>query len=139
MRVFHLACGAALGAALACACGSTTATPTFTEIYGDTIATKCAPCHTTANGDGVLSGKLDMTSRAAAYANLVGQPAAGDACAGKGTRVAPGSAKDSVFYLKLSPGDAPPCGEKMPLGGAPLDSEESDGIAAWINAGAPND
>src|SRR6185369_15124452 len=112
MRSFILVlAGAALAAS---ACSSKVATPTFTQIYTTTITNKCSPCHTTATGDGVNFGKLDMTSQATAYANLVNQPAAGVNCGGKGTRVVPGDAKSSVFYLKVSTEDPSPCGNKMP-------------------------
>ena len=139
MRFLLIGLGATLLSGLACSSSSDTTTPTFTQIYTNTIVAKCAPCHTTPTGDGVVYGKLDLTSQTAAYANLLNRPAAGDACAGKGTLITPGSADDSMFYLKVSTDDPSPCGEKMPLGVPPLSDDEADGIEAWINAGAPND
>jgi hypothetical protein len=119
-------------------CSSSTP-PTFTQTYTTTITNKCSPCHTTATGDGVVFGHLDMTTQANAYANLVNVPAAGVNCSGKGTRVVPGNADMSVMYLKVSLDDPSPCGNKMPDGLPPLSSDEADGIEAWINAGAKND
>ena len=112
------------------------ATPTFTDIYTDIIAVKCTPCHTTATGSGVVSGKLDMTTQAAAYTNLVGTAAAGEACNGMGTRVIAGDPDTSIMYLKASDDDPAPCGGKMPLGSKGLDADSSDEIKAWITAGA---
>jgi hypothetical protein len=109
---------------------------TWTDVYASVISQRCAPCHTTAGGIGVSSGHLDMTSQAAAYANLVNVAAAGSACAGKGVRVMPGAASSSVLYLKVA---APvPCGGQMPLGGAPLPQSDVAAIGGWINAGAGN-
>ncbi len=122
----------------ALACSSSSPPPTFTTIYTTTITNKCSPCHTTASGDGVMFGKLDMTTQANAYANLVNVPAAGVSCSGKGTRVVPGNADQSVMYLKVSTDDPTPCGNKMPDGLAPLTDDEADDIEAWINAGAQN-
>jgi hypothetical protein len=121
-----------------CACSSSAPTPTFTQIYTNTISNKCAPCHTTATGDGVNFGKLDMTSQSAAYMNLVNTAAAGVQCGGKGTRVVPGNADGSIMYLKISLDDPSPCGNKMPDNLPPLSSDEVTGIESWINAGAPN-
>jgi hypothetical protein len=121
------------------ACSSSSAPPTFTTVYTTTITNKCSPCHTTAGGAGVMFGMLDMTTQANAYANLVNKPAAGVQCGGKGTRVVPGNANQSIMYLKVSLDDPSPCGNKMPDNLAPLAQSEADGIEAWINAGAKND
>ena len=126
-------------ASFALACSSSGPPPTFTTVYTTTITNKCSPCHTTATGDGVMFGKLDMTTQANAYANLVNQPAAGVNCSGKGTRVVPGNADQSVMYLKVSLDDPTPCGNKMPDLLPPLSADEAAGIEAWINAGAKND
>jgi hypothetical protein len=112
--------------------------PTFTNVYA-VITARCTPCHTTPTGIGVVQGGLDMTSRATALANLVGKPAAGIACAGKGTRVTPGQPDASIFYLKVSLDDPSPCGSKMPLTGGPLAKSETDLFEAWITAGAKDD
>ena len=96
-------------------------------------------CHTTAGSDGIAFGHLDMTTQANAYANLVNMPTAGVSCSGKGVRVVPGNADQSVMYLKVSTDDPSPCGNKMPDGLPPLTDDEANGIEAWINAGAPND
>jgi len=130
---------ALLIASASLACSSSSPPPTFTTIYTTTITNKCSPCHTTANGDGVMFGKLDMTTQANAYANLVNVPAAGVACGGKGTRVVPGQPADSVMYLKVSLHDPAPCGNKMPDNLPALPEDEADGIEAWISAGAKND
>jgi hypothetical protein len=111
---------------------------TFTQVYTNIISQRCAPCHTTASGIGVAMGKLDMTSQATAYGNLVNAPAVGSACAGKGTRITPGQPDQSIMYLKVSLDDPTPCGQKMPLGGPPLTKDQADSIESWVTAGAQN-
>jgi hypothetical protein len=113
--------------------------PTFGNVYTSVIARRCTPCHTVPGEIGITDGKLDMTSQAAAYADLVGTEAAGVSCGGKGLRVAPGSPTDSIMYLKTDLTDPAPCGSKMPLGGPPLSAADVALIQAWISAGAQND
>src|SRR5438105_2131358 len=141
MRLFFFFAPVAAAVLASCTSSSSTSSgpvdagpPTFTNLYRTVISRRCAPCHTTATGDGVVFGKLDMTSRATAFANLVNQPTAGDKCAGKGTRVVAHQPDSSIMYLKVSLDDAAPCGAKMPLGGPSLPKEEADLVEAWINA-----
>jgi hypothetical protein len=115
------------------------AAPTFTQVYTQVITPRCAPCHTTAAGTGVVMGRLDMTSRAAAHTNLVNVAAMGGSCTGMGTRVIPGSAATSILFQKVSPDLPTPCGSKMPMGSAGLPRAEADLIERWIAAGARND
>jgi hypothetical protein len=129
----------AADAAVADAAGAdAAAAPTWTQVYSSVIATRCAPCHTTAGGTGISSGRLDMTTQAAAYTNLVSAAAMGSACTGMGTRVVPGNAETSLLYLKVSVDDPTPCGGKMPLGGPALTEAQAEMIEDWIDDGAPN-
>lgn len=141
MRRFPIAIVLLLPLALSCS-GAPTAAPgapaTFTQVYAHVIETRCGPCHTTPNGQGITLGRLDLTSQAVARTNIVNVPAATHNCAGKGALVAPGKLQESVFYLKVSLDDPSPCGEKMPLG-AVLTREEANAIAGWIAAGARDD
>ena len=114
------------------------AAPTWTMVYSQVITTRCTPCHTMPNQIGITIGRLDMTSQATAYTNLVNVAAMGAACSGKGSRVMPGAPDSSVMYLKVSLDDPTPCGAKMPLGGM-LTADEANTIEAWIMAGAHND
>ncbi len=98
--------------------------------------TSCAPCHGT---PGASEGNLDMSTRETAYAKLVGVPASGMSCGGKGTLVVPGQPGSSIFYLKISVADPSPCGSKMPLGQPSVTQAQDDLTKAWIEAGAPND
>lgn len=115
------------------------AAATFSTVYSQVISAQCAPCHTTPTGVGVTGGKLDMTSRAAAYANLVDVNAASRECGGKGKRVVPGHPESSILYLKVSPSDPAPCGSKMPLDRTALAQGDVDLIASWIRGGAIDD
>lgn len=133
-----------LAALSASGCGgskssSGSSTPaTFSQIYSSIIANRCAPCHTTPTGIGVVNGHLDMTSASTAYSNLVGTPAAGIACGGQGTRVVAGEPDSSIMYLKVSLDDPSPCGLKMPAAGGPLTQDQANMIESWIKAGALN-
>ncbi len=112
--------------------------PTFTAVYGDIISPICVQCHNP-SGIGVSEGHLDMSSKAAAFSNLVNVGAMGIACGGMGTRVIPNNAADSILYKKIDPDQGSPCGSKMPLGLTPLTEAQADEIENWINAGALND
>lgn len=110
---------------------------TFTMVYSDIISPICVQCHNPA-GIGVTMGHLDMSTKAAAFSDLVGVAAAGVACGGMGTRVIPGNANDSILFKKVDPNQGSPCGSKMPLGLTPLTVAQADEISSWINAGALN-
>jgi hypothetical protein len=113
---------------------------TFTQVYTDVIMPNCS-CHTSASGDGVTSGKLDMTSQGSAFANLVGITAMGTGCGTSGdTRVIAGSAADSLLYRKVDPADTAIalCGGAMPLGGSTISAADITTIKLWINTGAAN-
>jgi hypothetical protein len=110
---------------------------TFTEVYTDIISPICVQCHNP-QGIGVSSGHLDMSTKAVAFADLVGVAAMGSACGGMGTRVVAGSASKSILFEKVDPGTPAPCGSKMPLGLNPLTTAQAGEIESWINAGAMN-
>jgi hypothetical protein len=114
------------------------AAATFTGVYTDIISPICVQCHNP-NGIGVSMGHLDMSTKAAAFADLVGVSAMGSACGGMGTRVVAGNADNSILYKKVDPGQGSPCGSKMPLGLTPLTEAQANEIESWINAGALND
>jgi hypothetical protein len=97
---------------------------------------QCNNCHGRPP-DETGNGKLDMgTDPAAAYAAIVGQKSPGTKCS-SGVLVVPGDPGSSLFLQKLSPN--PPCGDRMPLGGAPLSDAQLQMIRGWIAAGAQND
>jgi hypothetical protein len=114
------------------------AASTFTQVYTNIISPICVQCHNPA-GIGVSMGHLDMSTKAAAFADLVGVEAAGIACGGMGTRVVAGNAGNSIMFKKIDPAQPAPCGSKMPLGLAPLTAAQTAEIESWINAGALND
>jgi hypothetical protein len=126
--------------------------PTFTNVYTDIIGARCIGCHHP-GGSGVTVGMLDMSTQAAAYSNLVGVPVAGTGAGTSGVtcaslapsllRIDPNDVNNSALYLKtFSKLEAtnPPCGSPMPLPAtaASLTQGQIDLVAAWINAGAPN-
>jgi hypothetical protein len=91
----------------------------------------------------MTKGKLDLTTAATAYTNLVGVAAAGASCSGKTpalTRVVAGNAAQSLFYNKLNAKTtktAAPCGDPMPDGSAAaLSTADMTMIQMWINGGA---
>lgn len=129
-----------------------TLNPTFTNVYSTIIGARCTGCHRPGGG-GVTVGMLDMSTAAAAYANLVGVNAAGIGAGTSGVtcaslsppavRVLANDAANSLLINKLQSkisGTLAACGSPMPLPatGAPLRQSEVDLISAWIAAGAPN-
>jgi hypothetical protein len=130
-----------------------TLNPTFTNVYTNIIGARCTGCHRP-GGSGVTVGMLDMSTPAAAYANLVNVPSAGIGAGTSGVtcaslapgqlRVAPSSSATSLLFEKVNAkltATQPPCGSPMPLPatGAPLTAAQVALIAAWIDAGAAND
>ena len=106
----------------------------FATVYAQVIMPNCG-CHTSAGGEGITEGMLDMTSESTAYSNLVGIAAMGTSCSGMGTRVVAGSATTSILYEKINP-TSTRCGSQMPLGGSSLSSADVTLVEDWINSGA---
>ena len=104
---------------------------TFTQIQTQIFTPVCAKagCHAAGSSPSGL-----VLEAGQSYGNLVGRPAAEN---GSLDRVAPGNPDGSYIILKLR-GDPGITGERMPLGGPYLTSDQIAGIAAWIRAGAPN-
>ena len=133
-------------------CSAAGPPPTFTGVYTAIIERHCTGCHHP-GGSGVAVGKLDMSSQDVAYADLVGVDAQGTGTGASGVtcasampprvRVVPGDAAASLLFNKVDSkltGQSPLCGSPMPLGSEPaLTEDEVSLIAAWIDAGAPND
>jgi PAB1-binding protein PBP1 len=71
------------------------------------------------------------------FANTVGRPAVSSSL----TRIEPGDANNSYLFRKVSaktnPGSFTISGSPMPLSGSALSTSQLAGLAAWINAGAP--
>ena len=126
--------------------------PTFTNVYSTILGVRCTGCHRPGGG-GVTVGMLDLSTAAAAYANLVGVNASGIGAGTSGitcasltppaVRVVVNDAASSLLINKLQSkisGTLAACGSPMPLPatGAPLRQSEVDLISAWIAAGAPN-
>jgi hypothetical protein len=112
--------------------------PEFSQVYSAIISTRCVPCHST--GEGVMYGKLDMSTEESAYSNLVGVKAAGTSCVTSNLiRVVQGSATTSLMFnkvnAKLMQIEAP-CGDTMPDDQTVLDQAQVDLIETWINDGA---
>ena len=120
--------------------GSGASVGTFSAIYpmlfpADTAA-KCNSCHSMPASD-VSNGRLHMgTDKATAYAALVGPTAAGSKCTGQPLVVA-NQPDMSLLLQKLT--NTPPCGERMPLGGAPLSEAQLEMVRTWIADGAKDD
>lgn len=104
-----------------------TAAPTFTAIHGSTFTSRCVSCHKASSPD----GQLDLSTRAMAYAELVGVPAV---CSGGGTLVIPHDARQSLLWRKVAQVDL--CGARMPRTGSPLNAAQILEIERWIEAGA---
>ncbi len=116
----------------------------FGEVYTIITSSTCLQCHSPGQV-GVTTGKLDMSSADAAYANLVDVPVADQTLAPGWVRVKAGKPDSSMLYLKVA---AAPTGfqpklpngtayhDAMPLTGAPLTKAKLDLIKKWITDGA---
>jgi mono/diheme cytochrome c family protein len=104
---------------------------TYTQIQAQIFTPVCAKagCHAAGSSPSGL-----VLAAGQSYGNLVGRSAAeNSSLAG----VSPGNPDASYIILKLR-GDPNISGERMPLGGPYLSADQIAGIAAWIQAGAPN-
>jgi hypothetical protein len=136
----------ALATPLACSSDSTSPSiddgppGTFTEIY-DTILSidtdsRCNFCHSMPASQ-VSNGNFHTgMDQAETYAALLSTTSSSNACSGRSI-VVPGLPEESLLALKVS--KKPPCGNRMPLGGASLSAEQIRLIRSWIAAGANND
>ena len=105
---------------------------TFTQIQTQIFTPVCARagCHAAGSAPSGL-----VLEAGQSYGLLVGHRSTGN---GSLDRVSPGNPEGSYLILKLR-GDPGITGERMPLGGPYLTSDQIAGIAAWIRSGAPND
>lgn len=113
---------------------------TFSAIYPlifpPTTNARCDFCHSLPANE-ISNGKLHVgADQHGARAALVGQASISTRCGGR-TLVVPGDPDSSLFLQKLSP--APPCGNRMPLGGAVLPDAVLEMVRTWIEAGAKDD
>lgn len=105
----------------------------FSRIEAEVFTPTCAKagCHDAASASAGL-----VLAAGQSYGNLVGRSSTQN---GGLQRVAPGNPEASYLLRKLQ-GDPSITGGRMPLDGPPyLSSEQIEGIAAWIRAGAAND
>lgn len=104
----------------------------FSQIQAQIFTPTCAKagCHAASAASAGL-----VLEAGQAYGSLVGWPPSQRSDL---ARVQPGDPERSYLILKLR-GDPSITGLRMPQDGPPfLTSEQIDGIAAWIRAGAPN-
>jgi hypothetical protein len=120
--------------------GSGGSSETFTDIYTTILQPTCSTHHAA----GAPDSFLDLSSKASAYAALVGTTASGPACGATaldgGTpevRVVAGHPSESLLFQKVSQMN-PPCGAQMPFHGTPLAQADQTKIQSWIIQGAAN-
>lgn len=111
----------------------------FSEIYPMLFPSltnpRCDACHAMPASE-ISNGKLHTgMDQATAYAALVGKMSISRKCMGR-MIVAPGQPEMSLLLQKLGPN--PPCGVRMPLGGAPLSDAQLELVRSWIAGGAQN-
>jgi len=105
---------------------------TFAQIQAGIFSPSCAKsgCHTSAAASGGLVLEAGL-----AYGDIVGRPAQE---APQLDYIRPGN-PDASYLLKKVRGDADISGSRMPRDGPPfLTPQQIAGLAAWIQAGAPN-
>lgn len=103
--------------------------PTFSEVYA-LFRDRCGTCHMRGHES---EGGLDISSRSAAWRNLVGVPSRCDGSA----RVVPRDARASLLWRKIARVDL--CGQRMPPSGMPISSDEAALVERWIAGGALDD
>lgn len=105
---------------------------TLDEIQASVFSVSCAlsGCHIGPAGDSLPSG-MDLTEADASFASLVGQASLQTPSV---LRVTAGDPDNSYLIQKLEGTAAG--GERMPLGGTPLDQAVIDDIRLWIENGA---
>ncbi len=111
-------------------------TANWTSLYTTIFQPTCAisACHGTAGA--AVSGNLDMSTAAVAYAALIGVPGSNAVC---GTRITPGNPDTSYFVAKLEGTQDPAmCGTVMPSGRM-LSMSQIALVRTWITGGAPMD
>lgn len=126
------ACGGSVRPPTEPAPPSTAGAFTFSQIQSGIFTPSCAKagCHVTATAAGGL-----VLEAGRAYANIVGRPAPEQP---QLDLVRPGNPEASYLLHKIR-GDAGITGSRMPQDGPPfLSSQQIAGLAAWIQAGAPN-
>lgn len=130
----------AMGIAGGAAAAPVQSAATFTEIYEMFFPrmtnAHCDMCHGLPPFDlsnGNLSTGMD---RASTYAALVGKASTSSMCKGK-VLVVPFQPEQSLLLQKLLPN--PPCGYRMPNGGAALSDSQVNMVRSWIAAGAKDD
>jgi hypothetical protein len=116
------------------------AAATFTEIYQMLFPritnAHCDMCHGLPPFD-LSNGNFSTgTDRASTYASLVGKSSSSSLCKGK-LFVDPKHPESSLLLQKLLPN--PPCGLRMPNGGANLSDAQVEMVRSWIAAGAADD
>lgn len=102
--------------------------PSFDEVYAF-FERRCVSCHTADDPD----GGLDLSTRTAAWASLVGVPSTCDSS----TRVVPRDARASLLWRKVARVDL--CRDRMPPSGPPTSDSDRRMIERWINGGASSD
>ena len=121
------------------AAGSGGGAATFTQVYQAlwpaSSSSRCVLCHGMEPRDAINGAFGNIQDKAAAYAALVGKPAQGSACKGKGMYVVARSPQTSLLAQKLTA--TPPCGTRMPQGGEVSDAT-LELVTSWIMAGAQN-
>lgn len=130
------AAGAGAGVAGASAAPAATFSTIYDMLFPRTTNAHCDMCHGLPAFDasnGNLSTGMDKTST---YGALVGKKSMGSKCMDR-SLVVPGQPDMSLLLQKVMPN--PPCGLRMPNGGAPLSDAQIEMIRSWIAAGAKND
>ena len=105
--------------------------PTLQSIQDNVFAVTCSPgCHTGPDGP-ILPAGMDLSSAAASFASLVGEPSIEQPLI---QRVARNDAAGSYLVRKIEGTAA--TGDRMPLGGPPLNQVTIAAIRDWIDQGA---
>jgi hypothetical protein len=132
--------GANAGAAGASPASNAAPAATFTQVYQALFPritnAHFEMCPPLPPSDGPNGNFSTGTDRASTYAALVGKSSTSSLCIGK-PFVVPKQPEASLLLQKLLPN--PPCGLRMPNGGATLTDAQVEMVRSWIAAGAADD
>jgi hypothetical protein len=126
------------GAGSESSCKSAASAPTFTQVYEmmfpRSTNAHCSMCHGLPAND-LSNGNLSIgPTQADAYAALVGKMSPMTSRCMPAPLVVPCKPDESLLLQKLT--STPPCGNQMPVGGAPFSEDQLDMVRGWIAAGA---
>jgi hypothetical protein len=116
--------------------GAATFTSIYEMLFPRVTNAHCDMCHGLPAFDASNGNWSTGMDKASTYKALIGTTSTSSMCMNR-PFVVPGQPDMSLLLQKVKPN--PPCGLRMPNGGAPLSDAQIEMIRSWIAAGAKDD